>query len=400
MRKEAERYLRDYILFSYLAESQDTDKAEQLDLTFLFPDWQLASENKENQAAPNFPVLMSGGAYFNIEIHGTFPKKNGDFIVSVTQSKENLPDLFFSINKGSAPEKVIKPGESFTILTRNMKEPKWLYNIVSSSIRPIDNDLNLKLPSEDSPSLPSGDGSTENHLFDDLQNLESEDVEITIHQPSYTSHLWEKFSLGFRHVIPSGLDHILFIIAMCMLVLRTKALISQSLIFTLAHTITLAAVSSRIILVGNTASTIIEIIIALSITFLCWENIIGLKKSISTPGMENDLNPSESHTKQSSHPIHIKKLRVLLIFVFGLIHGMGFAGALGTKLSGSEFFTSSLLMANLGIEIAQVCTIITVCIIFRRFIPNNLHIDAKMFFSFIIAAISLFWLGERVLGLF
>jgi len=213
MRKEAERYLRDYILFSYLAESQDTDKAEQLDLTFLFPDWQLASENKENQAAPNFPVLMSGGAYFNIEIHGTFPKKNGDFIVSVTQSKENLPDLFFSINKGSAPEKVIKPGESFTILTRNMKEPKWLYNIVSSSIRPIDNDLSLKLPSEDSPSLPSGDGSTENHLFDDLQNLESEDVEITIHQPSYTSHLWEKFSLGFRHVIPSGLDHILFIIA-------------------------------------------------------------------------------------------------------------------------------------------------------------------------------------------
>src|SRR6266568_2231705 len=104
--------------------------------------------------------------------------------------------------------------------------------------------------------------------------------------------------LGFRHIIPTGLDHVLFVTALCLLTTRIKIILWQATAFTVAHSVTLA-LSMKNIIVAPPA--IVEPVIALSICFVAIENILFSE---------------------------LKWWRVLVVFMFGLIHGMGFASAL------------------------------------------------------------------------
>ena len=180
--------------------------------------------------------------------------------------------------------------------------------------------------------------------------------------------VWYYLKLGFQHIIPQGPDHILFVISLCLLSTKIKTIIWQASAFTVAHTLTLA-LSMRNIIVAPPA--VVEPIIALSICFVAIENMLI-----------KDL----------------KAWRVLIVFLFGLIHGMGFASALNEiGLPRSQFYTS-IFSFNIGVELGQLAVIVAV---FSLFISNW---GKKLWYrklivyplSICIALIAGWWTVERV----
>ncbi len=136
--------------------------------------------------------------------------------------------------------------------------------------------------------------------------------------------------LGFHHIIPGGLDHILFVSALCLLSNKIKTILWQATAFTVAHSVTLALSMKNIIVVP---SAIAEPIIALSICFVAIENILFSQ---------------------------LKPWRIGIVFMFGLIHGMGFASALNEiGLPPNKFYTS-ILAFNGGVELGQAAIIVMI----------------------------------------
>jgi len=139
--------------------------------------------------------------------------------------------------------------------------------------------------------------------------------------------VWFYSKLGFRHILPDGLDHILFVVGLCLLSTRVKPLLWQATAFTVAHSITLALSMKNIIVVPP---AIVEPIIALSIMFVAIENLF-----IS----------------------ELKPWRIMIVFLFGLIHGLGFASALNEiGLPRNKFYTS-IFSFNVGVELGQLAII-------------------------------------------
>lgn len=133
--------------------------------------------------------------------------------------------------------------------------------------------------------------------------------------------------LGFTHIVPLGLDHMLFVLGIYLLSSRARSVLLQVSAFTVAHSITLGlSMYGRI----NVSPGIVEPLIAISIAYVAIENIFLAE---------------------------LKSWRVALVFAFGLLHGMGFAGALKELgLPRSEFVTA-LLTFNLGVEAGQLAVI-------------------------------------------
>lgn len=179
---------------------------------------------------------------------------------------------------------------------------------------------------------------------------------------------WFYLKLGFAHIIPDGLDHILFIVALCLLSTKIKTIIWQATAFTVAHTITLALSMKNII---AAPPDVVEPIIALSICFVALENLLvsGLKV-----------------------------WRVLLVFLFGLIHGMGFASSLNEiGLPRNQFFTS-IFSFNAGVELGQIAIIVfifsTLVYFFGKKPWYNKAIVVPL--SIAIALIAGFWTLQRL----
>lgn len=176
------------------------------------------------------------------------------------------------------------------------------------------------------------------------------------------------FKLGFAHIIPQGLDHILFVIGLCLLSNKVKVILWQATAFTVAHSITLAMSMKNIIVAP---SAIVEPIIALSILFVAVENLLLTE---------------------------LKPWRIILVFMFGLIHGLGFASALNEIGLPRNKFATSILSFNLGVEFGQILIILGVFILFvfpfgktkyyRKYIVAPL--------SLIIAATALYWTIQRI----
>jgi hydrogenase/urease accessory protein HupE len=136
-------------------------------------------------------------------------------------------------------------------------------------------------------------------------------------------------AMGFTHIVPAGVDHILFVVGLFLMSRRTREVLLQVTAFTLAHSVTLGL--SLYGLVSAPAS-IVEPMIALSVAYVGVENL-----------MTSRLHP----------------WRVAVVFAFGLLHGMGFAEALaGLRLSASSLATT-LISFNLGVELGQLSVIAT-----------------------------------------
>jgi len=133
---------------------------------------------------------------------------------------------------------------------------------------------------------------------------------------------------GFEHILPKGLDHILFIIGIFLLSLKMKPLLWQVTMFTLAHTFTLGFTMAGYI---SLPAHIVEPLIALSIAYIGIENIWH---------------------KQ------LHKSRLLLVFAFGLLHGMGFASVLQDFGMPDDAFLTALISFNVGVEFGQLAIIL------------------------------------------
>jgi hypothetical protein len=176
--------------------------------------------------------------------------------------------------------------------------------------------------------------------------------------------------LGFKHIIPLGADHILFIIGLCLLQISFKNILWQATAFTLAHTITLA-LSMKGIVVAPPA--LIEPIIALSIAFVAIENFFITA---------------------------VKPWRLLLVFIFGLVHGLGFASVLNEIGLPPDRFTSAILFFNLGVELGQVTVIVLFFLLLALPFKNRWWYNKAIVYpvSGLITCIAVYWTVERVVG--
>ena len=133
--------------------------------------------------------------------------------------------------------------------------------------------------------------------------------------------------IGFIHIIPRGFDHILFVLGLFFYAARWRPLLLQITIFTIAHSLTLALASRGLV---SVPAPIVEPIIAASIAYVALENIWRQKLHMS---------------------------RLLIIFLFGLIHGLGFASVLAEIGLPSGDFLLSLISFNVGVELGQIAVI-------------------------------------------
>ncbi len=174
--------------------------------------------------------------------------------------------------------------------------------------------------------------------------------------------------IGFTHVIPFGFDHILFILSIFFLNSNIKSVIIQCSVFTFAHSISLGLTAAGYILPN---SKIIEPLIALSILFTSIENIV--------------------HDKVNSW-------RLTVIFLFGLIHGMGFASALKEIGTPQTNFLSSLLSFNFGVEFGQITIILLAYFLISKWYINKPWYKLRIVYpiSSIIGCIALFWTIQRI----
>ena len=182
--------------------------------------------------------------------------------------------------------------------------------------------------------------------------------------------VWFYLKLGFEHIIPTGADHILFVAGLCLLNTKIKTIIWQATAFTIAHSVTLALSMKNIILAP---AAIVEPIIALSIVFVAIENMLAKK-----------LSP----------------FRILVVFVFGLIPGMGFASSLNEIGLPPDKFYTSIIAFNAGVETGQVTIIAAMFLLIINRFKNKPWYRKRIVYglSAVIALIAFYWTIERVIS--
>ena len=174
---------------------------------------------------------------------------------------------------------------------------------------------------------------------------------------------------GFVHIIPLGLDHILFVLGLFLFSLSGRVLLYQISLFTLAHTATLALSSLGIVRISG---QIVEPLIALSIAYVAIETIWAKSR--------------------------FSMQRALLIIGFGLLHGLGFASVLADFGLPDAQFIPALISFNIGVEAGQIAIVAPLYLLVRWLRPANrfyrffIQIPA----SVLIASIGLYWTLERV----
>ena len=175
---------------------------------------------------------------------------------------------------------------------------------------------------------------------------------------------------GFEHIIPKGLDHIVFVLGLFFSFNSVKSLFYQITSFTVAHSMTLVIAAFGII---NLPSSIVEPLIAMSIVWIGFENCL---------------------TKRQG------KVRNLVVFIFGLLHGLGFASVLSVYGVPKENFTSLLLAFNVGVELGQITVLILAFIItYIAFNKNWKREIVRIPASIAISFIGLFWFIERIVNI-
>ena len=175
--------------------------------------------------------------------------------------------------------------------------------------------------------------------------------------------------VGFEHIIPKGWDHIVFVLGLFFFSSKLKPLVWQISAFTLAHTCTLALGSLGYIKI---IPEIVEPLIALSIIFISVENIFVKKLS---------------------------KWRPLVIFIFGLLHGLGFASVLGEFGLPAGFFVPALIGFNVGVEFGQLTIVLLAFISIGYWFNKKNYYETSIAqpISAIIGLVGTFWFIERVI---
>lgn len=190
--------------------------------------------------------------------------------------------------------------------------------------------------------------------------------ELETMPPSAAMVLYLK--LGYKHILPLGFDHILFVLSLFLFSPKLKPVLWQSLAFTVAHSITLGLAMLGVI---KAPSYIVEPLIALSILYVALENIFVQR-----------LRPA----------------RIGVVFIFGLVHGLGFASALSDMGLPERSFFSSLVMFNVGVELGQLTVILTAYLLLARYFGNKPYYRRYIVvpLSVLIVVTASWWVIERI----
>jgi hypothetical protein len=173
--------------------------------------------------------------------------------------------------------------------------------------------------------------------------------------------------LGFRHIVPEGLDHILFVLGLFFLGITWRKLLSQTTVFTLGHATTLCLSAYGIF---RLPGWFVEPAIALSITWIALENVARPKLGIG---------------------------RLAVVFCFGLIHGLGFASSLSDVPFPRKEFFAALLGFNVGVDLGQLF-VISLAFLAVGWFRDKPWFRARIAVpcSLVIAAIGLVWAVQRI----
>jgi hydrogenase/urease accessory protein HupE len=186
-------------------------------------------------------------------------------------------------------------------------------------------------------------------------------------QMNQTEVALQYLKLGFLHIVPAGADHILFILCIFLLSTRMRLLVWQVTCFTLAHALTLTLATFDIIILSP---KLVEPLIAFSISCIAIENIFTKRLSLRRP---------------------------IIVFLFGLIHGLGFSEVLRSLDIPTNERLISLVSFNAGIELGQLSVLGTAFITVgwlqhQRWYRSRIVVPV----SSIISLVGLIWAIERI----
>jgi hypothetical protein len=209
-------------------------------------------------------------------------------------------------------------------------------------------------------------------------------------EQTWKQRFWEFYRLGCEHLL-KGLDHLLFLTALIIGSRRLREIVLAATTFTLAHSTTLILAAFGLV---HVSSDVVEPLIALSIAATAaW----FLWRVLRLGGHAADLEvEGRSHFALD----RAGWTRLAVVFAFGLVHGMGFAGALGIDHAWSWSLLWSLLVFNVGIETVQLGLIVLIfplLMLLRHRRPRAaLWVAAAI--ALVVSAIGLIWFGQRVFG--
>ncbi|CAA6809389.1 MAG: membrane protein, putative [uncultured Sulfurovum sp.] len=213
------------------------------------------------------------------------------------------------------------------------------------------------------------DNSSQSMLLNTLENsyLVEEDASLSQIVQTYT---W----LGITHIL-MGFDHLLFVFLLLLLVKSLKRLLWTVSAFTLAHSLTMAGATLGLVQLPQQP---VEAIIALSIVFLALELMYEKQGKVGLT---------------SQYPW-------LVAFIFGLLHGFGFAGVLAEIGLPHEAITLALVFFNIGVELGQLSFIVLIVLIawlLKRLLTQKTMEGIEVFIIYAIGGLASFWMIERVL---
>ncbi len=202
----------------------------------------------------------------------------------------------------------------------------------------------------------------------DDQPSKSFSLQEVFTQPPVTEVIADYTQAGFEHIIPKGLDHILFILGIFLLGTRLKPLAWQATMFTLAHSITLSLAMFEIV---SLPPSIVEPLIALSIAYIAFENVFAHRLKVS---------------------------RLALVFFFGLLHGLGFASVLADFGMPESAYATALISFNLGVELGQLAILVSGFFSLTIWFRNREHFHKYVTVpgSVAIGMVGLYWTWERI----
>lgn len=238
------------------------------------------------------------------------------------------------------------------IMPRDATRLRWLYGLVADPYP-----LEIRQP----------DGSSTVEWIEGTNWSGVIDLTQSFTRPTRTEIAGQYLWLGYTHILPKGLDHILFVIGLFLLSPRLAPLLLQVTAFTVAHSITLALAIYGIVALP---ARVVEPLIALSIAYVAVENVV---------------------TRE------LKPWRLGLVFGFGLLHGLGFAGVLqDLGLPRGEFVTA-LITFNLGVEAGQLTVLaaalaVTAPFVRREWYRRRVVVPA----SVAIGAVGVYWTIARI----
>ena len=239
-------------------------------------------------------------------------------------------------------------------MPRDATRLRWLYGLVADPYP-----LEIRRP----------DGSSTIEWIEGANWSDVIDLSKSFTRPTRLEIASQYLWLGYTHILPKGLDHILFVLGIVLLSPRFKTMLLQVTAFTVAHSITLGLSIYGIV---SLPSRFVEPLIALSIAYVAIENLF---------------------TRE------LKPWRLGLVFIFGLLHGLGFAGVLRELGLPRQEFLTALLTFNLGVEGGQLTVIAAASIVAAPFMKKGwYHQRVVIPASIAIAAIGIYWTLVRVVA--